>query len=115
MENQIKSYEDMTVKELIVVIDEKDEKINELESDIELKDSEIYDLNDDISTKAREISNLNNKINDLENKLEEFEDLDKSDVIIKQINLLTTDEVAKIYYAIQESYHFQHLDKFKPL
>lgn len=98
---ELKDYENMTIKELIVVIDEKDNQINKLESDIELKDSKIYDLNETIY--------------DLKDKLEDFEDLKISDVIIKQINILTTDEVAKIYYAIQDSYHFQHLDKFKPI
>lgn len=109
------NYEDMTVKELIVVINDKDNQITLLEKVVNTKDKELDDLESDINNKDEDIEKLENEINELENKLQNFEDLKVSGEIIKKINILTTDEVANIYYAIEESYHFQHLDKFKPL
>lgn len=94
-------YENLDKDALLAIIKDKDKEISDLES-------EINDKNDDIEK-------LENENQNLEDNLQVFEDLKDSDVIIKQINILTTDEIAKIYYAIQDSYHFQHLDKFKPL
>lgn len=94
-------YLDMEKDELLIVLKDKDKEIDQLESDCNVKDKEIEKLEVIVS--------------DLEYELEDFKDLTMTGEVIRQINLLTTDEVAKIYYAIQESYHFQHIDKFKPL
>ena len=94
-------YTNLDKENLIIFLKDKDKEISNLES-------EINDKNDDIEK-------LENEISDLEDNLQDFEDLKVSGEIIKQIDILTTDEVAKIYYAILESYHFQHLEKFKPI
>jgi uncharacterized UPF0160 family protein len=82
--------------------------VNELKSRLKKVESLLSDLDSDLSKAVDNIDESIKMINKIEN-------VSTTSEIIKQINILTTDEVAKIYYAIQESYHFQHLDKFKPI
>jgi len=94
-------YENMFKEDLISALESRYKEINELQ-DIVL----------DLQTHNNK---LISEVSDLKDSLQEFENLRESCEIIKQVNILTTDEVAKIYYAIQDSHHFQHLDKFKPI
>lgn len=79
------------------------------------------------------MQNLNKIINDCRNALESIErsvivandeldclfsevnEINEVYEIIKQIDSMPTDDVARIYYAIENSHHFSHLDKFKML
>lgn len=49
---------------------------------------------------------------ELKSKINEFDNLTNVDYIIKQINILRTDEVCEVYRAILDSHHASHLDKF---
>ncbi|MFY4844600.1 hypothetical protein ACOTVP_08685 [Aliarcobacter butzleri] len=95
------NYEELPKEELILLLKDKDKEISDLETEN--------------SDKEREIENLEATNSDLECKVEEYENLKYSGEIKKQIDILTTDEVADIYYYILDSHHSKHLDKFKSL
>lgn len=59
--------------------------------------------------------NLKKDLQKLQDKIDKYDNMSEVEFIIKQIDSMLTDDVAKIYYAIEESHHYMHLEKFKLL
>lgn len=60
-------------------------------------------------------SNVNSAESELDYLFNELKSFNQVDEIIKEIDSMPTDDVARIYYAIENSHHFSHLEKFKML
>lgn len=72
----------------------------------------INDCRNALKSIERSVNVANNELDCLFSEVNEISQIDE---IIKQIDSMPTDDVAKIYYAIENSHHFSHLDKFKML
>lgn len=72
----------------------------------------IDDLIDEIDSIDLRVKIAEKVSKELKSKIDEIDSLTNVDYIIKQINILRTDEVCEIYKAILDSHHASHLDKF---